>query len=177
MEAEAAVRTLELLADGRDPATGLSLPEASPFNQPAVVRSLYAAIRALESGSRRADQTSGPQSGRESDQVTAGMAAGGQSPVSRAPSVREQPANAGKPWTAEEDAMLCAAFDAGIGIKVLSGKHGRSTTALNARLFKLGKIADPGIPLRHPVTRPAGQDGRQSTSERRGRQASGAAAA
>jgi hypothetical protein len=134
METTSTLRTLELLADGRDPATGLALPDTSPYNQPAVVRSLFAAIRALELTTRPAEE-----------QTALGETTG------RAIPARTLPANAGKPWTSSEDETLCTAFDQGVAIKDLAVRHGRSTTALNARLFKLGKIADPGIPLRHPV--------------------------
>jgi hypothetical protein len=145
MESTSTLRTLELLADGRDPATGLALPDASPYNQPAVVRSLFAAIRALES-------TPSPVQELRASRET-----------QRAVPARSLPANAGRPWTPLEDESLCAAFDQGVAIKELAVQHGRSTTALNARLFKLGKIADPGIPLRHPV-QPAGKQGKVPAS-------------
>jgi hypothetical protein len=134
METTSTLRTLEMLAAGRDPATGLALPDASPYNQPAVLRSLFAAIRALESMLRSAQE---PAASLEPQRIS---------------SVRAQPTNAGKPWTTSEDETLCMAFDQGMTIKDLAMQHGRSTTALNARLFKLGKIADPGIPLRRPVS-------------------------
>ncbi|MBL8518163.1 MAG: hypothetical protein JNM76_14475 [Betaproteobacteria bacterium] len=148
MDTAATLRTLELLADGRDPVTGLALPDASPYNQPLVVRSLFAALRALESSARptlgvaRRDGDSSPPD--QPNSVAEGP---------RAVAARSLPANAGKPWTTSEDETLSAAFDRGVAIKDLAVLHGRSTTALNARLFKLGKIADPGIPLRHPVQR------------------------
>lgn len=151
MDTAATLRTLELLADGKDPATGRSLPDASPYNQPAVVRSLFAAIRAVESLTDlpavvRAEAPGLPDASPVNGPVHAASAAFS-SPISS----RTPPANAGKPWTESEDQTLCTAFDQGVSIKELAVRHGRSTTALNARLFKLGKIADPGIPLRRPV--------------------------
>ncbi|MDX2220095.1 MAG: hypothetical protein SF172_13840 [Burkholderiales bacterium] len=180
MEAATAIRTLELLADGRDPESGQPLPAASPFNQSVVVRSLFAAIRALDSASRQA--VAAPAMGAKAAKaekaakaapVHTAAAANGAAPAA----TRVQPTNAGKPWTADEDAALCAAFDQGLPIRELAGKHGRSTTALNARLFRLGKIADPGIPLRHPVTQLAGHVGQPNKTAPRSRPSSSSPAA
>lgn len=169
MEAAAAIRTLEMLADGRDPETGCSLPAASPFNQPVVVRSLFAAIRALDSVSGRAAVV--PAIGAKVVKASKAAAMSTSAAADEAVVVmaRAQPANAGKPWTPDEDAALCAEFDQGLPIRELAGRHGRSTTALNARLFKLGKIADPGIPLRHPVKQSAGSMGPPGKPASRGR--------
>jgi hypothetical protein len=155
MDATATIRALELLADGRDPATGLPLPDASPYNQPAVVRSLFAAIRAVELAARSSGNASTAPAAARMQRVAADEAITVQA-VPQNSSTRTSPANAGKPWSDKEDEALCTAFDQGVTIKDLAVQHGRSTTALNARLFKLGKIADPGIPLRHPV-QPSGK--------------------
>jgi hypothetical protein len=62
---------------------------------------------------------------------------------------REQPSNAGKPWSAEEDDRLAAAFDAGQDLKQMAQELGRSRLGVEARLVKLGKIEGrPGLPLR-----------------------------
>jgi hypothetical protein len=53
---------------------------------------------------------------------------------------REQPANAGKAWSDEEDAQLAAAFDAGAAVKQLAADLGRSAFAVETRLIKLGKL-------------------------------------
>lgn len=169
MEAVTAIRTLELLADGRDPQTGLSLPSASPFNQPLVVRSLFAAIRALESGPQQYEDLTGARGNVPAPPLREGREAAVRSSL-----LRGQPANAGKPWTADEDLKLCSAFDEGVPIKELASQHGRSTTALNARLFRLGKIADPGIPLRQSASQSVGMVVRQPVSSRKSRQNSDA---
>lgn len=54
--------------------------------------------------------------------------------------VRARPANAGKPWSREDDALLLAGFSAGHDIEALAAKHGRSRAGIEARLAKYGKL-------------------------------------
>lgn len=62
---------------------------------------------------------------------------------------RELPANAGKTWSAQEDARLVAAFDSGQELKQMALELRRSRVAVEARLVKLGKIdGRPGLLLR-----------------------------
>ena len=56
---------------------------------------------------------------------------------------RKQPPNAGKPWSAAEDAALETAFDARIGLKQMAQELGRTPFAVEQRLVKLGRIAAP----------------------------------
>ena len=65
----------------------------------------------------------------------------------RPPAKRQLPANTGKPWSAEDDARLDAAFTAGADLKPLAQDLGRTTFALEARLVKLGKLP-PRIGMR-----------------------------
>ena len=51
-------------------------------------------------------------------------------------------ANAGKPWTAEEEAVLCRMFDTNCTKKEICTYFKRSTEAIAARLVKLGKIRE-----------------------------------
>ncbi len=51
-------------------------------------------------------------------------------------------ANAGKPWTTEEEAVLCRMFDANCTKKEICTYFKRSTEAIAARLVKLGKIRE-----------------------------------
>ncbi|MEO8656467.1 MAG: hypothetical protein ABI409_20255 [Ramlibacter sp.] len=53
---------------------------------------------------------------------------------------RESPPNAGKPWTADEDAMLDAVFASGGDLKPLAQALGRTLFAVESRLVKLGKM-------------------------------------
>lgn len=59
---------------------------------------------------------------------------------SQARSPRASPPNAGKPWTADEDTMLDAAFAAGGDLKPLAQALGRTLFAVESRLVKLGKL-------------------------------------
>ncbi|HEY0372406.1 MAG TPA: hypothetical protein VGD79_10415 [Thermoanaerobaculia bacterium] len=51
-----------------------------------------------------------------------------------------RPAAAGQPWTEEEDAQLCAELDAGMPIREIAEKHGRSRNAITLRLVKWGRV-------------------------------------
>lgn len=55
---------------------------------------------------------------------------------------KPQAANAGKPWTDDDDRSLCEMFDQGCTDKEISNHFGRSKGAITARLVRLGKIAD-----------------------------------
>lgn len=50
------------------------------------------------------------------------------------------PANAGNPWSKEEDQQLADAFDSGDSIAVLIEQYQRTRGSINSRLLKLGKI-------------------------------------
>lgn len=109
-----AIAILEALANGSDPADGSPLSVAV-LERPEVLRALFEAIRALEARA--------PQSASSPRQPPAG-----------------RPANVGRAWTAEEDAALSKAFDAGVGVAALSVRHGRTTGGIRSRLVKLGKL-------------------------------------
>jgi hypothetical protein len=57
---------------------------------------------------------------------------------------RALPPNAGKPWSAEDDAQLREAFDQGAGVPQLAQTLGRSRWAVESRLVKLGQLAGRG---------------------------------
>lgn len=170
MNTQIAIRTLDALVSGMDPVTGEAFPEASPYNQPVVLRSLFIALKALQQPAETPQPAGALQPttplADPSDPADladpAHPAAADAEPAAPAKKSKAQkiprvpPANAGKAWTPEEDQLLCNEFDSGIAVKELAVKHSRSAAALNARLFKLGKIADPGFPLRG---RPAAQPG------------------
>lgn len=67
---------------------------------------------------------------------------------------RESPPNAGKPWAADEDAMLEAVFAAGGDLKPLAQALGRTLFAVESRLVKLGKLP-PRSGMRISATSPA----------------------
>src|SRR5688572_29247072 len=80
MELQSARQIIDTLARGIHPDTGEAMPPDSPYNAPAVIRALHVVSRALE--------------------TPAETTAGGPRPRPAAP------ANAGKPWAPEDDAVL-----------------------------------------------------------------------
>jgi hypothetical protein len=118
MELQMAREIINVLAQGIHPVTGEAMPADSPYNEPPVIRALFAVARALDDCDAQKPR-------------------------------REAPANAGKPWSGEEDERLVAAFDAGQTLKQMALDLGRSRVAVEARLVKLGKVEGrPGLPLR-----------------------------
>lgn len=51
-----------------------------------------------------------------------------------------QPVNAGKPWTAEDEAVLSRMYDSGCSSKEICNQLGRSHGSIAAKLVRLGKI-------------------------------------
>ena len=118
MELQIAREIIAVLAQGIHPVTGEIMPADSPYNEPPVIRALFAVSQALE--------------GCDALKLR-----------------REQPPNAGKAWSADDDSRLAASFDAGHDLKHMAQEMGRSRVAVEARLVKLGKIEGrPGLPLR-----------------------------
>lgn len=115
MELQIARQIIDTLAQGIHPVTGEVLPEDSPYNAPPVIRALHTVARALE---------------------------GAVLPPEEAPRA-PRPPNAGKPWSAQEDAALATAFDAGIALKQVAQELGRTPFAVEQRLIRLGKIDAP----------------------------------
>jgi hypothetical protein len=65
---------------------------------------------------------------------------------------REPPPNAGKPWAAQEDDKLEAAFAAGIDVRDIAQELGRTAWAVEARLARMGKIPPrAGMRLQAPA--------------------------
>jgi hypothetical protein len=114
MELQQARAILQTLAQGIHPVTGVLMDADSPYNEPSVIRALFAVDHALASAD------GAPPS----------------APVQR----RAGPANQGKPWSGEDDAKLDAAFAAGADLRPLADELGRTAFALEARLVKLGRL-------------------------------------
>ena len=112
MTPQEAQRVIDALADGADPETGELFPSESVLLKPAVIRALFLASRALEA-TRRASSAA-----------------------------RSQPAQAGKPWTPEEDQRLLDAFDQGADLPALTASHARSKGGIASRLVHLGRIKE-----------------------------------
>ena len=117
MELQIARQIIDTLAQGIHPVTGEAMPEDSPYNAPPVIRALHVVSRALE-GAPVLPQDEGARGTR-----------------------RAAPPNAGKAWSAQEDAALATAFDAGIPMKQVAQELGRTAFAVEQRLVKIGKIA------------------------------------
>lgn len=109
-----ALATLQALANGIDPVTGVAFPADSPYQHPDTVRALYHAIRTLETVVSKPKQPA-----------------------------RNLPGNSGKPWSPEEDTQLVSAFAAGQSMETLAATHDRTRFAIEARLAKLGKVPMP----------------------------------
>lgn len=73
---------------------------------------------------------------------------------SETPPRRQAPPNAGKPWSADDDAMLDAVFAAGGDLKPLAQALGRTLFAVESRLVKLGKLP-PRSGMRISAANPA----------------------
>jgi hypothetical protein len=126
MDAAEALTMIRMLADGEDPITGEILPDAGPYQSARVLRALLVAATALEEQIRRETKPA-----KES---------------------KEKPANAGKGWSDEEDERLRRSFAElrAVGterqaIKSLADAHGRTVSAIESRLLRLGLItSEPG---------------------------------
>ena len=112
MELTEALRIVNTLAEGFDPTTGEPLPADHVCQKAQVIRALHALVLRV----RIPDLPSLPL-----------------------PSETHLN-NAGKPWSAIEDAQLVQAFDAGEKLTSLARKHGRTKQAIHGRLYRLGKI-------------------------------------
>ena len=125
MERDKALGILKTLADGIDPNTGERFPAGSPYQDSDTVRALYYAVHALENPARTGE---------------------------RSATQKNQPENAGRPWSDEEDTQLGQAFESGKSILDLAQEHKRSRIAIEARLVKLGKISAPQSgTMRYPI--------------------------
>ena len=112
MQPDQASDIVRQLTDGLDPTTGQAFPDDSPYQRPLIIRALYAALQAL-------NDVQGLPGNR-----------------------RRSPEHAGSPWSEQEDRRLGEAFDSARPVKDLATDHKRSTTAIKARLVKLGKLSE-----------------------------------
>jgi hypothetical protein len=112
MTPQEAKTILDFLADGVNPETGEVLSGQNLYNQPRIIRALFLASSALEVRTRKEMKKKG------------------------------LPANAGKPWSEEEDNRLLAAYDGGLPIPELAEAHGRTRSAISSRLVKFGRLEE-----------------------------------
>ncbi len=117
------IHQLRAWADGVDPLTGESLPSEHPAQRADTIRTLYAAVALLETdGARTAPIARAEIAGRA-----------------------QQPRNAGRPWSQDDDLALVTAFDAGAAVASLAAAMERTRGAIKARLVRLGKIEAPEL--------------------------------
>lgn len=117
MDNQRALEIINALASGVDPFTGEVFGQRTVLQNPEAVRALFLASRALEEATEREKRKT------------------------RNPNL---PANAGKPWSEEEDRRLISAFDSGQTEKQLAASHARTLGAIQSRLVKLGKL-EPSV--------------------------------
>lgn len=111
MEIQEALGIVRKLADGVHPETGEVLHNDSVYQHPQAVRALHRAVGALEF-----------QEERERAR-------------------KFLPANAGKPWSNQEDALICDELRRGLTFEQIAKNHNRTTGSIISRLVRLGKIS------------------------------------
>ena len=126
MEITEAKEIVKLLADGINPETGEIFPDDSPYQNPKIIRALFAALRTMEYEERRSQRRG------------------------------NLPENAGKPWDKTEDDSLSRKFDAGVDIASIAREHKRTQGAIKSRLVYLGKMAAPDWAASHNRNQPGG---------------------
>lgn len=111
MTIEHAKEILKALADGTNPVTGEILAKEDSCNQPDVIRALYTAVEHLNLSEQKSKN--------------------------RNPNL---PENAGKPWTEQEEELLCDMFRNGNSIREIADYFKRTRGSISSRLEKFGLI-------------------------------------
>jgi hypothetical protein len=120
MDDSKALGIVSALANGVNPQTGEVFEVDSPYQSADVIRALYVAVRALEMTNRAKARTTRTR----------------------------LPANAGKPWTEQEDLQLLEKFDEGLSLAQLAQVHDRTLAGIQARLERHGRLQVQGPPWR-----------------------------
>jgi hypothetical protein len=166
MDDRHALAIVSALANGANPITGEMFASDSPYQSPDVIRALVVATRALETQLGSVGARATPIASERLE--TKPSRAPGKVP----PSARPAQSNAGKPWTADEDKQLLAAFDGNTPLAEIAKTHGRTQNGVRARLEKHGRLESSDAtrwPSRSDTSRKnAANDQRYPESSRQG---------
>ena len=119
---EAHWKVIGALANGTNPITGEELSSESLYNDPIVIRAMFAVLQDL----KQASKVKNPKRTIEQRQ--------------RENESNGLPTNAGLPWTPEQRERLSEQFSSGTTIASLAEEHGRTRNAITAELKKQGLI-------------------------------------
>lgn len=111
MELAAAKATLKSLLEGVDPVTGYGIPKSMVLHHALVIRALLCALAVLEAEEGRSRRRA------------------------------RLPRNTGRPWAAQDDAQVLAAFRSGEPLLQIAADHQRSLASVESRLERLGALA------------------------------------
>ncbi|MGI9294883.1 MAG: hypothetical protein ACR2PS_12935 [Pseudomonadales bacterium] len=122
MEINRSIEILETLANGVDPATGEVFPSASPYNNPDIIRSLFACVQHIKYPPKKVKKS---LADRQADNLSNGL-----------------PKNAGLPWSDDLKSELANDFKSGESPSDLANKYERTKGAIVSELKKQGLITD-----------------------------------